>query len=599
MPRHSTPSVEEYIIAFSYIRFSHPDQAKGDSLRRQIQAAAEWCEHNKAHLDSSLTLHDLGKSAFTGEHRKNPDRHALAAFLRLIEQGRVPRGSYLIIENLDRLSREEEVPACHLLTSILMAGVRVVQLKPEQLVLTEKSPGWDIMRAVMELSRGHGESARKSQLVGDAWQEKKNRARKGETQKATNRMGEGCHFMTRRIPRWLEVRDGKLHLIPERAAAIKRIFELAIGGYGQLLIIKKLNEEGIKPFGSAPWSRAYVDRILNDRRVLGEHQPRKRNGEVDGEPIKNYYPAIIKTEAEWLAARSGQEQRFKHRGRSGHYVNAFAGLLFNARAGDAYYCRTAPTGGNRSARRLQRVLVNYDHIEGRAPMVSFPFPTFEKAILSRLREIKPKEILDGTNGHNDVMTLEGEKGQLEKDIAILDSDLDSEGESPTLYARLRRKETRLGEVNKLLLEAQKRAANPLSTAWGEAQSLIDVLESAPDKEDCRLRIRTALRRIVDSIWLLVVPRGIERLAAVQIWFAGGEHHRDYLILHRPPRANARARTEGGAWCCSLADAAKLGPTDLRNPKKALGVAEELAEMDLSRLTTDKYRLGLKNVNEQG
>ena len=27
MPRHSTPTVEEYVIAYSYIRFSHPDQA--------------------------------------------------------------------------------------------------------------------------------------------------------------------------------------------------------------------------------------------------------------------------------------------------------------------------------------------------------------------------------------------------------------------------------------------------------------------------------------------------------------------------------------------------------------------------------------------
>lgn len=110
MPRHSTPSVEEYIIAYSYIRFSHPDQAKSDSLRRQIAAATEWCERNKAHLDTSLELHDKGASGFTGEHRNNPDRHALAMLLKLIEHRKVPKGSYLIIENLDRLSRERKFP---------------------------------------------------------------------------------------------------------------------------------------------------------------------------------------------------------------------------------------------------------------------------------------------------------------------------------------------------------------------------------------------------------------------------------------------------------------------------------------------------------
>src|SRR5215472_16992939 len=96
----------EESVAYSYIRFSHPDQANGDSLRRQTEAALEWCKRNKAHLDTSITLHDRGKSAYTGQHRKNPDRHALAAFLRLVEQGKIPRGAYLIVESLDRLTRE-------------------------------------------------------------------------------------------------------------------------------------------------------------------------------------------------------------------------------------------------------------------------------------------------------------------------------------------------------------------------------------------------------------------------------------------------------------------------------------------------------------
>jgi hypothetical protein len=38
---------------------------------------------------------------------------------------------------------------------------------------------------------------------------------------------------------------------------------------------------------------------------------------------------------------------------------------------------------------------------------------------------------------------------------------------------------------------------------------------------------------------------------VQLWFAGDKKHRDYLILHRPPKANAKGRTEGGWSCRSL------------------------------------------------
>src|SRR5262249_19648513 len=126
--------------AYSYVRFSHPDQARGDSLRRQIEAAEGWCLRNGATLDTSTTLHDLGVGAFAKgkqpeaddgmagfigpEDLVNPDRQALAGFLALIKRRKVPRGAYLIIENLDRLSRDDVVPTTHLLTGILLAGVR-------------------------------------------------------------------------------------------------------------------------------------------------------------------------------------------------------------------------------------------------------------------------------------------------------------------------------------------------------------------------------------------------------------------------------------------------------------------------------------------
>src|SRR5215207_3150924 len=89
-------------LAYSYIRFSSPEQAKGDSLRRQTEAAAAWCERHGVTLDTSLTLHDLGTSAIRGAHRDNPDKHALAAFLKAVEGGKVRKGSYLVVESLDR-----------------------------------------------------------------------------------------------------------------------------------------------------------------------------------------------------------------------------------------------------------------------------------------------------------------------------------------------------------------------------------------------------------------------------------------------------------------------------------------------------------------
>src|SRR5262249_59367400 len=112
---------------------------------------------------------DLGKSAFTGEHRKNPDRHALATFLKMVEAGKVRRGSYLIVENLDRLTREHVRAAVTLFLSILEQGVSIVTTSPERVFRHDSDDMTDVIIAVVELSRGHSESSTKSDRVSKAW----------------------------------------------------------------------------------------------------------------------------------------------------------------------------------------------------------------------------------------------------------------------------------------------------------------------------------------------------------------------------------------------------------------------------------------------
>ena len=54
--------------AYSYIRFSTPEQSKGDSLRRQEEDAIEYAAEHGLELDTTLNLRDQGLSAFTGEN---------------------------------------------------------------------------------------------------------------------------------------------------------------------------------------------------------------------------------------------------------------------------------------------------------------------------------------------------------------------------------------------------------------------------------------------------------------------------------------------------------------------------------------------------
>lgn len=49
---------------YSYIRFSTPDQLRGDSYRRQLDQSVEYAAQQNIELDTTLDLNDLGVSAF-------------------------------------------------------------------------------------------------------------------------------------------------------------------------------------------------------------------------------------------------------------------------------------------------------------------------------------------------------------------------------------------------------------------------------------------------------------------------------------------------------------------------------------------------------
>jgi DNA invertase Pin-like site-specific DNA recombinase len=573
-----TPVPEEP-LAFSYVRFSTREQRKGDSLRRQAAATLAWCQRNGARLDKSRSFHDLGKSAFLGDHRKNPDRHALAAFLKMVEDGRIPRGSYLVIESLDRLTREHVLAALMLCLGLIEAGVRIVQLSPTELVYDEKSDEMSLMLMIVELSRGHRESKRKSDLIGAAWAEKKEAARNGQPQPGgCGRRVAGTRVLTHQLPFWVEERGGELTLIPARAAAVKRVFELCAAGYGLTLLCRRLQEEGVPAFGrSGGWRRSYAWHILHDRRALGEHQPRHRNKSPDGDPIPNYYPAVV-TQREWDVCRGAARGRKTRTGRGDQHINLFQGLLKDARSGAGYYSNSRQNGARTSS---HRVLVNFDGREG-GRLHSFPEQVFEEAVLGLLREVDPSAVTGRETGADEVLTLSAELARAEADLALIADDLNEHGHSPAMFQMLRAKEAEKFGLATKLAEARQRAAHPRSESWGSAHGLIDALSGAPDVRDARLRLRGALRQIIDRVFMLVVPRGHDRFCAVQVYFTD-DGTRSYLIFLRTARANGRRRHEARWRAWSLKDKLAPGDLDLRDREHARALERLLAEVDLARL----------------
>lgn len=120
---------------YSYLRFSRPEQAKGSSIERQLKFAEDYANKHNLVLDDSLIMTDKGLSAFHGTHKK---KGAFGQFLQAVESGKVESGSVLVVESLDRISREDPLIAQSALTDLILAGITVVTAGDNQVYSREE-----------------------------------------------------------------------------------------------------------------------------------------------------------------------------------------------------------------------------------------------------------------------------------------------------------------------------------------------------------------------------------------------------------------------------------------------------------------------------
>lgn len=561
--------------AYSYLRFSSPQQATGDSIRRQIQSREAWLgAHPGVRLDQSLVMTDAGRSAF---RRTNWDTYALARFVECIRTGRVEKGSYLLVENLDRLSREDAGEATELFLSIVNKGIAVVQLSPVVMEFRKPVNVQSLMFAIVELSRGHSESAIKSERGRAFWARKQREA--------------GTQIVTRKLPGWIRYSDGRLVLDPEASKTVRRIFALARKGHGTSAIAKTLNENGFPVLGKKEitargqshlepqnrrkrtvlWSASVVWHILKSRATIGEYIPyrRRRDGSA-GSPVKEYYPAVIDQDT-FHAAQAAIARRSKvGRGRTGKHVNLFAGLLVDARDGEALsYWHTG---------KWPPTIISVAAKEGRGVgWVSFPAWPFEEAILSKLVEVKASDIEPDGDAGQRIEVLAGRITEIDSLVKRWTAKMEDPAIVDTVAAKLGELNQKRKAVTAELAQAQREAASPVPEAWGEFRGLADLLRK-DNSDDVRIKVREALRRAVEGVICLFVVRGGVRIAAVRVQFVGSDAHRDYLICHRKRVFNGTVGRDAQTRVVSFSAADGL---DLRNQNHAAKLLRELEHMDLS------------------
>ncbi|MCB4802165.1 recombinase family protein [Methylobacterium brachiatum] len=311
------------------MRFSRPEQMRGDSLRRQVAKANAWAEKRGLVIDE--TLKDLGVSAFRGANRI---KGALGVFHSLVEKGEVPRGSYLIIESLDRFSRKAAREVLPDFLGLINEGIIVVTLIDKQEYSAKRidDEPMALFGSLMVMQRAHEESKTKAERLSEAWTEKRSQA-----------AGSG-RVMTARVPAWLRVveADGRRRMefrpatadCPDGRELVRRIFTEAIRGYGRRTIATRLNDAKIPPLqGGKEWHPSYILKVLQSRAAYSEHQSYRFDEAgkrvPTGEPIRDYYPAAV-TEAEFIRANGARENRKPAAGGRGPtgVVNLMRGIAY-------------------------------------------------------------------------------------------------------------------------------------------------------------------------------------------------------------------------------------------------------------------------------
>lgn len=512
--------------AYSYVRFSSLEQRKGNSLERQTDASKRLAKKHDWRLDTSLHLADLGRSAFKGGQQT-----ALDGFLKAIEDGRVEPGSVLIVEQLDRLSREDIDVALQLFLRIIQAGVDIATLTPEAIHTRQsiKNIAGLIVPLVL-FAEANASSAGKSSRAIDNWKRKRQRKKP----------------LTSLSPAWVRLDGEKFVLIPEKAEIIRQIYRLAIDGFGARVITKRLNEQGIEniAFGtrinSLPtWNQIYVETILRSRAVVGEYQPCRLDGKKripQGPPIANYFPAVVDEETYW-AAQAAKKSRYKQRGNPGKQVaNIFTGILFDARTGSTMRLVSA-SKTDRAAGTAKR-LAAYHATNGAAVFMSWKYHEVEKAFLKFVREIAASDLVPQAKESDRLPGLRGQLAEVERRMTELEAEFADDGDAKLFAKTMRRLAAKKAALEADINAEQIEKAKVQSSAPAELLSVLDLLEKAKGDDLVLLRskLKAVIRQVVSEVWLLMekytLDDGQLRTCTVQVFFANGSHRQFSFGTHK-------------------------------------------------------------------
>ena len=377
----------------------------------------EFCAENGLNLN--LQLVDDGKSASKAQHIGEGGQ--LAKFIDGVKSGKIPK-CILIVESLDRLSRQAVPLALGQFLQILNLGVEIVTLIDNQWYSQQslEKDSMPIMMSIVIMMRAYDESAHKAYRLSKLWLHKRERAISNKAP------------ISPICPGWLEFDKSQkcFRPIPERVKKVKLIYWLWNRGWGRQRIAKLFNHCKVAHWGkkkrqSQGWHHSYISKILQSRAVLGEYEPHSTKDQGDlkalatkrkpvAAPIVGYYPKII-GEATFLRA---QARRAGSRGPLGkkQVSNLFQGLLKDGENPKFSMCYRDHGNG------WKYIVSDFRRVETEAPLFSWKYEDLEKTILDYISDLDWSSLTVSKSG--EVRKLKQDLDEIAGKMKLLNKDMD-------------------------------------------------------------------------------------------------------------------------------------------------------------------------------
>nr|WP_313631933.1 recombinase family protein [Brevundimonas naejangsanensis] len=466
----------------AYARYSSTAQ-EGTSIERQHEAAKEYADSRGWAITEYVK--DEARSAFHAEHKRIGN---LGRILKRVESREIGAGDVLIVESVDRLSRQDVMTALDTFIQVINAGITIITtMDGQELNRTNYQNQWtNIIMVMAKMATAHEESLKRSERRKAAWTKSRKEGR-----------------MTILVPAWLNM-DRTVRA--DRVQIVKTIFQLCDEGKGSNLIAKHLNQSDIRSWGSektsGTWSSSYVSRVLRNRAVIGEFQAFQM---VDGketpigEAVPDYFPRVIDQSLfdrvqDKVAARAFGGAGS---GRKGGNTNIVKGLMQCGECGSNFHMLHSGK---------YPFLKCSGHRQGKCTNgVAFHYTLFEAHFLNSIREL---QIETGTNDIESAINEQLAEARntlvtLDKNISFI-IDKMIEMDSPALTTRLAKSEDQKRETLALIdrLEAElRRATVPVDQTQTDIISLYQALISGNDDtyEETRQMIHEKIKELITGI----------------------------------------------------------------------------------------------------